>query len=436
MIAYITTEYPAIAHSFILREVEALRRRGVEVATTSVHRASPDQVLSEGDRRAFETTYAVLPARWLEVAAAHLYALRHPLALLATLRLALEMRRPGLRGLLWQLFYLGEAVTVWHRWRRLGVRHVHAHFAAAPSDVALLASHLGRASGSGPGTWSLTVHGPIELWDVNWFRLAEKVRRADAVVCISYFARSQLMAFVENEHWPKLHVIHCGVVPALYANIGAPPPGRLRILCVGRLVSQKGQSLLITALSHLIKRGVEAEVELVGEGPNREQLERLVAELRLQDRVRFAGAVAEDAVTKHYEAATIFCLPSFGEGVPVVLMEAMASGRPVLTTAVAGVPELVRDGDTGVVVTPGHQEDLTDALERLLRDPDLRGRLGEAARRYVRQHYDVDASARRLKALFAGLHGELPAMSTDDLGGWPLEEDATTAATGAEVVGR
>ncbi len=405
MIAYITTGYPALSHSFILREVEALRRRGVEVTTTSVHRASEHSLLTEQDRRAFETTYALLPPRWNQVAGVHLHALvRHPRAFASTLGRALKLRRPGWRGTLWQVFYFGEALTAWQHWRRLGVRHVHAHFAAVPSDVALLASHFGRLANAGPRSWSFTMHGPTELWDVRWFGLAEKVRDAAAVVCISEFARSQLMALVEERHWSKLRVVRCGVRPSAYADVGDPPRGRrARILCVGRLVPEKAQTMLLRAVSLLTRRGVEAELELVGDGPNREALEELSARLELEDRVHFAGPVGQDVIKAHYETATVFCLPSFSEGVPTVLMEAMACGRPVVTTAIAGVRELVRDGETGVLVSPGRADELADALEMLLDDEPMCRRLGEAGRGHVADFYDIDTNGRQLAELFATL---------------------------------
>lgn len=406
-VAYITTGYPAPSHTFIMREVQALRRRGVRIATTSVHRAECEHLLTEEDRREFETTHALLPPRWREIATSHLIALiRHPRAFVSTLRVALGMARRGWRGRLWQLFYFAEALTAWSHWRRVDARHIHAHFVAAPSDVALLAAHFGRVAGSGPQTWSFTVHGLIELWDVQTFRLAEKVRRADAVICISDFTRSQLMAMVEEDHWAKLQVVHCGVVPADYTGIGEPPSGPPCILCVARLVPEKGHSVLLRALALLRDRGVEASLELVGDGPSREHLGRLVADLNLEDRVRFAGTIGQHEMATHYENAAVVCLPSFCEGVPVVLMEAMACGRAVIASAVAGVRELVRDRETGLLVSPGREDELADGLEVLLRGPDMRRSLGDAARRHVARHYDVDESAARLSDLFGGLHGE------------------------------
>jgi colanic acid/amylovoran biosynthesis glycosyltransferase len=407
VIAYITTFYPAVSHTFILREVEALRRRGVAISTTGVRRASAADLLSEQDRRAFETTHALLPPRWGSVVGAQIFALlRHPCAFVSTLGLALKLARAGWRGPLWQVFYFGEAIMAWRHWRRMDVRHVHAHFAAVPADVALLASHFGRAAGSGPRSWSFTMHGPIELWDVSWFGLADKVRHADAVVCISDFARSQLMALVEERHWSKLRVIHCGVDPARYAGVADPPSGRPRILCVGRLVPEKGQAVLLNALALLTKHGVDAELELVGEGPSREALEGLVTKLALGDRVSFAGTIGQDAIDAHYEAASVFCLPSFSEGVPVVLMEAMACRRPVVATAIAGIRELVDDGKSGVLVSPGRTDELARALERLLRNPDLCQQLGEAGRRHVARCYDIGSSAGQLQELFGDLRCE------------------------------
>jgi glycosyltransferase involved in cell wall biosynthesis len=406
VIAYITSYYPAVSHTFILREVRALRRRGVPISTTSVH-ASDQGLLSDADREEFENTHALLPARWSEVAKAHLCALaRHPRAYFSTLRLSLEQSRPGARGRLWQVFYFGEAILAWRHWRRVGVRHVHSHFVSVSADIAMLASHFGRRVGAGPASWSATVHGLIELRDVQWPRLAKKIGHADAIVAISDFTRSQLMAVVDEDQWAKLHVVRCGIEPAAYAGIDDPPPGRPRVLCVGRLFPEKGQSVLLHAFARLAERGVEAELGLVGYGPSEERLKRLAQDLGLSDRVTFAGAVGQDAVADHYRAASVFCLPSFYEGIPVVLMEAMASGRPVVATAVAGVRELVRDEETGLLVSPGRSDELADALERLLEDAALRERMGEAGRRYVADNYDIDAVTGSLEELFGRLLGE------------------------------
>jgi glycosyltransferase involved in cell wall biosynthesis len=419
-LAYITTHYPALSHTFILREVVALRGLGAEVHTISLRRTSGEHLLSRENREAAQSTYAVLPARARDVLGAHLGALaRHPRAYLATLREALRLARPGLRGRLWQIFYFAEAIIVWRRCSRRQVSHIHAHHGAAPADVAMLAARFGRAARSGPCTWSLTLHGPIELNDVQWFGLAEKTRRADVVVCISEFARSQLMALVDDRHWDKLRVVHCGVRPAEYRALGETARGRPQLLCVGRLVAEKGHGVLLRALALLAHEGRDLEAVLVGGGPMQGRLEQLASELGVGDRVIFRGALAQEQLRDCYSGATLACSASFAEGVPVVLMEAMASTRPVVATAIAGVRELVRDGDTGLLVTPGNARELGRAIARVLDDPELRARLASAGRAHVAREFDIDRCAARLARVF----GEIAAPSRR-----PLEQ--TTPVTG------
>ena len=269
-IAYLVGHYPAISHTFILREVESLRARGVEIETISVHRVAEDQLLNEAERREHASTYTILPPRWGDLVRAHLSALlRAPSAYLSTLGLSLRLSRPGLRGRLWQLFYFAEAMVVWKRCEARGFRHLHAQFTNQVTDIALLATHY--ESGANPRwTWSFTVHGPDEFYEVSRFNLRAKVESSDFVVCISDFARSQLMALVSEEHWGKLRVIHCGIDPAVFA----PPAervdnGTFEVLSVGRLVPFKGQGLLIEAIAALAERGMDARATVVGWGENR-----------------------------------------------------------------------------------------------------------------------------------------------------------------------
>lgn len=400
-LAYITTHYPALSHTFILREVAALRRLGAEIHTISLRRTSGEHLLSRENRDAWRSTYAIRPARWHDVLAAHLRALwGHPRAYLASLREALRLARPGARGWLWQVLYFGEAIVVWRHCSARDVGHIHAHHGSAPADVALLAAHFAGAAGSGPGSWSLTVHGPVELCDVSRFSLAEKVRRADAVVCISDFARSQLMALVDDRQWAKLRVVHCGVARSEYRHPDRPSGARPRVLCVGRLVGEKGHAVLLNAFALLAREGYDFEAVLVGSGPLRDRLQRLAAKLEIADRVAFAGALGHDQVGRCYASASLFCSASFAEGLPVVLMEAMASERPVIATAIAGVRELVRDGETGLLVTPGRADELARAIARLLESPALRARLASAGQGHIAREFDIDRSAAQLEELF------------------------------------
>jgi glycosyltransferase involved in cell wall biosynthesis len=399
-LAYVVSRYPSISHAFILREVLALRTAGVDVVTFAIRRDGDHELLTPADREEDARTHVLVPASPLDLARSHLAALvRAPGRYLATLRLALAMRGPGARSALWQLFYFAEAGLMWRQCRRRGLRHIHAHHANVGSDVALLASRLGGDGWS----WSFTMHGPTELFDVREHRLAEKVELARLVVCISEYARSQLMGLVAPPHWDKLHVVHCGV------DLGAVrmrerrdgDRGALEILSVGRLVPVKGHSLLVEALAELRRRGVDARLTIVGDGPRLRELRSLAARLGVDDRVELPGAVGQDAIGGYYARADAFALPSFAEGLPVVLMEAMASGLPVVATHIAGVPELVEDGVAGRLVPPGRADLLAGALERVLTAPvDERRAMGRAGRAKVEAEFDIARIAGELRAVF------------------------------------
>jgi glycosyltransferase involved in cell wall biosynthesis len=399
-LAYMATGYPYPSHTFIQNEVRALRALGLDITTFVHRRATPDEILSPADRETFATTFAIRPLRPLPFLRAHLAALlTNPSGYLRAARAAVRLRGEGSRSLLWQLFYLGQAVVLWHRCRIAGLRHIHSHFANVSSDVALLATEVGGEGWS----WSFTMHGPTELYDVSWFRLRQKVERAAWVVCISHFARSQLMGLVEASHWSKLQVIHCGVDTAeLRSHARQTPSGdeRLRIVSVGRLVPVKGQLVLLEAFAELIGAARDARLTLIGDGPMRATLERAAIELGLQHRVEICGALGHPQVIEHMTAADILCLPSFAEGVPIVLMEAMAIGLPVLTTRIMGIPELVEDGVSGVLVAPGSRDELRSALQGLIDDRDRRQALGRAAQERVVAHFDLWTAAEQLHALF------------------------------------
>ncbi len=403
-IAYLCSEYPGVSHTFVLREVNALRRLGMRIETFSIRRAM--QLLAGADRVAFQSTYAIVPPRWRELIAAHLrLAVTAPLAYTGGLALMLRMGSPGLRGRLWQLFYFVEAVVLWNECRRREVRHIHVHIANAAADVAMMAVCIGTSvEPELPWSWSFTMHGPTEFFDVNGSHLVEKLRSAQFVVCISDFARSQLMVYCPPEMWSKLHVIHVGIPIEQFTD---HRPGALRshedrtILLIGRQVPEKGHGVLLEAVALLLERGLEVKATLAGDGAARADFEGLAERLSIAARVSFPGAVGQDDICALYADASIFCLPSFAEGVPGVLMEAMAMETPVVSTRIAGISELIDDGHTGLLVAPGRADLLADALERLLRDPALRRAMGSAAREKVIREFNTETSAEQLHALFA-----------------------------------
>ena len=402
-IGYLASHYPAVSHTFVLREVRALRRLGVEVETFSIHRAPHRELLAAADREEAKRTYAAVPARPIDFLVSHLSALvSAPSSYLTTLAFAVRRANPGLRGRLWGLFYFAEAMLVWHAARRRGVRHLHAVFADVASDVALIITHYGGDGWS----WSLAVHGPVEFYDVQLNRLAEKLAAARFAIAISDFGRSQLMAVGSEDRWQDIHVVHCGIEPEAFAVDGDRPRSEgPHILCVGRLVHLKGQHLLIEAFAELHARGVAGRLTLVGDGPKRDELRALAERLGVREQVQFAGAVGQDEIRAIYRSADVFCLPSMAEGLPVVLMEAMALQVPVVASRIMGIPELVEDGRTGLLVAPGRVDSLVRALERLLRDPGLRDRLGRDGRSKVLDEFDVDVSARRLRDVLTAAIG-------------------------------
>jgi colanic acid/amylovoran biosynthesis glycosyltransferase len=396
-LAYLCNQYPAISHTFVMREVQALRDLGAEIATISIRRSDPDHLKADADRREFEATHALLPIGPARLLRTHLTALaRESRRYVATLLWALRIEGKSGRGRLWQLFYFAEAVLVWDRMRRDGLSHVHAHFTTPTADVAMIAARLGRG-----WSYSFSAHGTdIQASDPS--SLAETVRHARFVVCVSDFGRSQLMALVEEEHWPKIHVVRCGID---LSEFQGRPDGResadpLRILNVGRLHPVKGHAVLLEALALLLGMGIAAELTIVGDGDRRGALERLAATLGVADSVAFAGSVGQHEIRGFYERADVFCLPSLGEGIPVVLMEAMAMRLPVVSSSIMGIPELVDDGVGGLLVPAGRADQVAAALRRLADDPELCERLAKHAHQKVAADHDGTRAAERLAELF------------------------------------
>jgi colanic acid/amylovoran biosynthesis glycosyltransferase len=400
-VAYLVGTYPAISHTFVAREVAELRAQGLMVHTFSIHRASADQLLTAADRAAAAETLSIQPPRPGTIVRAQLRAIASKRSRwLRTLLLSLRVAPPGWRSRLWHVFYFAEAVVLWTWCRSRGVRHLHAHFGNAASAVVMLTAELAADEG---WSWSFTMHGPTEFDDVTGFALAEKVRRASVVPCISDYARSQLMKLVEPDHWSKLHLVRCGID----AEHFAPPASRtdgpgFRLLSIGRLTRDKGQEHLLEAVARARAEGHPVSLTLLGEGPRRGALERLAVVLGIADVVAMPGAVSQNEIRTAYASADAFCLSSFAEGVPVVLMEAMAMELPVVAPRLMGIPELVEHMQTGLLITPGRADVLAEALGHLAESAELRARLGKAGRARVSTAYRLDEQGRRLAALFSG----------------------------------
>lgn len=392
-IAYLVSRYPALSHTFIEREIAALRELGAQVTTFTVRPCPPQEATSATMRAELARTTTLIGASRMTWLRAHTRLLRrHPDVWTATLAAALRTGRLSPRARLWQVFYFAEAVLLWDLMDRRGLRHLHVHMANVAADVARLVVRIGRAV-DGPDAgwrWTMTVHGPNEFENVAEWDVPAKLESASAISCISDFCRSQLMRLTPAAHWDKMSVVRMTVDPARFT----PPPGGrdqadrpLRVLYVGRLVAQKGGPILVDALALLRDRGVAVEARIAGSGELEAPLREQIGELDLAGIVELIGPVGQDDILAQYHWADVFVLPSFQEGLPVVLMEAMATGLPVVTTRIAAVPELVVDHEMGRVVSAGRVDELAEAIAEEAADPLLRQRQGEAGRAAVQAQF-------------------------------------------------
>jgi colanic acid/amylovoran biosynthesis glycosyltransferase len=321
--------------------------------------------------------------------------LTRPIGLLRAFLLVWRMGRRAHRPLFVHVVYMAEACLIESWLRKAGVQHLHAHFGTNSAEVAMLVHALG-----GPD-WSFTVHGPEEFDKPQFIGLDEKIRRCSFVVAISSFTRGQLYRWVEHRYWPKVHVVHCGLETAYFASpVIAVPPAR-RLVCVGRLCEQKGQLLLVEAARRLMLQGVDFELVLAGDGELRGTIEAFVAANGLQHRVHIRGWIASEQVRDEILAARALVLPSFAEGVPVVIMEAMALRRPVISTFVAGIPELVQTGEHGWLVPAGDVGALMQAMQICLDAPaNVLVRMGQAGYQRAHEFHNVDTETVGLVDLF------------------------------------
>ncbi len=407
--AYIVSRYPYVTHTFVQREVLALRERGADIRTVTVRRTEPRLVISETDHAEERSTFAILPIRLAALARSHMRALRRsPRAYRQTFAETLRDGPRGPRALAWQLFYFGEAIVLWDFLDRNHLRHVHAHHANVAADLAMVATRFANRVEGGTGwRWTMTVHGPEDFSEARARKLALKATRADAVITISEYAADQLRAVTAPATPAPIEIVKCGIDVDVYTPVRREPSkDRLRILNVAQLAERKGQRVLLDAVRILRGQGVEADLTIVGEGPERDALGEAITAFGLDDAVELKGAMTPQDVRGLYDTVDVFCLPSFAEGVPVVLMEAMASGLPSVSTRIAGIPELIEDGVSGLLVEPGSSEELAAALLRLHEDPPLAARLAEAGRRAVIDGYTISAAADRLERIFAEVESQ------------------------------
>ena len=395
-VAYLINQYPKVSHTFIRREILALERQGVAVSRFAL-RGWDAEVKGTEDLAERDKTRHILRLGGMRLLLKALgCAISRPGPFWRALCAALAMANQAERAWPYHLMYLVEACTLADWLARDQVTHLHAHFGTNSAEVAVLAHLIGGVP------FSFTVHGPEEFDKPRFLHLTRKIHAAAFVVAISSYGRSQLWRWLPAEEWEKVAVVHCALEKSFFepaSSVVAQPAPRL--VNVGRLCAQKGQLLLVEAAALLHRDGVEFELVLAGDGEMRAPIEAAIARHGLGARVRITGWIASESVRSELLDARALVLPSFAEGLPVVIMEAMAVGRPVITTRIAGIPELVREGVDGWLVPPGDVHQLKEAMRACLQSSaETLLAMGRHANARVRERHDADVEASKLKALF------------------------------------
>lgn len=399
-IGYLLNTYPQPSVTFIRREIHALERLGLPVHRFAM-RSDRAALVDAGDLAEYDRTELVLKAgagRLLGDLAR--MALSRPAAFGKALRMALRMGGRSRQGRLRHLIYLVEAAHVARRADALGLQHLHAHFGTNSAAVAALVRALG-----GPG-YSFTVHGPEEFDQPEALSLGEKIAGAAFTVAISSHGRSQLSRWAGHGDWPRIEVVHCGIEPARFPDPTPMPPGPLHLVNIGRFAEQKGQLLLPEAVALARAQGADLRLTLVGDGAMRPAIEAAIRAHGVGDLVTLTGWLDEAGVRAVLADAHALVLSSFAEGLPMVVMEAMAAGRAVIATWIAGNPELVLPGETGWLVPAGDAAALAGAMVQAAATPaDRLQAMGATGRARVLARHDIDREAAKLAALFQGAIG-------------------------------
>jgi glycosyltransferase involved in cell wall biosynthesis len=397
-IGYFINQYPAVSHSFIRREILALESLGWQVSRFAI-RPSKGGVVDAADHAEAEITKFIVNTSALEFSSIIMRQLSgNAVSFFRTLIFAFRFNAHHQKNLLKTLICFFEACVLSDWASKQGIGHIHAHFGTNSTTIAMFAKRLG-----GPG-YSFTVHGPEEFDKPESLGLHEKIKQSCFVVAISSYGRSQLSRWADFSDWQKIKIVHCGLDDGFLRHQFSPVPVEPRLVCVGRLSEQKGQLLLLQATARLITEGVSLKLVLVGDGPMREEIEQFIAKHDLAAYVELTGSLSGEQVRQQIVNSRAFVLPSFAEGLPVVIMEAFALGRPVISTYVAGIPELIINGENGWLVPAGSVEDLVAAMrEALQASPETLAEMGKQGRQRVLERHAIVTEAGKLSELFADL---------------------------------
>lgn len=394
-IAYLVNQYPKTSHSFIRREILAIEAAGVPIQRFSI-RSINAEVVDEADQQEAQKTRYILGVGAKGLLTNLLkVALTRPIRFFQTALFTWKIGVTSERGVLLNFAYLAEACVLLDWFAKSGITHVHTHFGTNSATVSMLCRRLG-----GP-TYSVTVHGPEEFDKPAALSLTEKIQHASFIVAVCSFGRSQLYRWCDYKQWSKIQIVHCGVDQMFLEHPYVPIPPEPRFVCVGRLSEQKGHLMLIEAASQLAAEGRSFKLVLVGDGPLRKQIEMLITQLHLENHIEITGWATNAQVQQQVLSAQVLVAPSFAEGLPVVIMEALALCRPVISTYIAGIPELVQPGKSGWLVPAGSVDELAEAMRTVLRTPlDQLEQMGKTGAALVTQNHNAASEAARLIELF------------------------------------
>lgn len=392
-IAYLLGEYPHIRHAYILREIRGLRNLGWRIETLAVRggkTAGREETNDEKEERS--RCFYLVHAGFRRILIAHLATVfKHPAGYSRGFLRAFRYSRWNGRGALYAVAYFTEAVVAVSKLEWAGIRHVHTHYA---STIAWLMNVI-----SGIDV-SMSIHGSGEFENPRDFRLTEKIAASRFVRAISYFGQSQLMRWCDRLEWNKLEVCRLGVNPGAgterpVRDLGGP----FRLLCVGGMAPPRAFDVLIRALGSVREPAIR--LTLVGDGPDRPALERLAADCGVSHQVEFAGWRTQDQLPAYYAAADAFVFSSFAEGIPVVLMEAMAASLTCVAPAIGGIPELIRDGVDGTLVPPSDAAGMAAAIAKLFHDPELCRQMGASARARIAAEYHLERNVEAMSEMLS-----------------------------------
>ncbi len=395
-IAYLINLYPKISHSFIRREILAIESLGDEVVRFSIRSTPKNELVDKDDLAERDKTYALLDVGLVQLFRSVLKAFvssprRFVKAFLWMLRLLNQNRRRFVA----HFAYFVEACHLLDKLVEYEVEHLHTHFGTNSTAVAMLCRILG-----GP-EYSFTVHGPEEYDNPEGLALKDKIHHCKFVVAISSFGRSQLMRWSGVECWPKIKVVHCAVDSNFLTETVTAVPDVPRLVSIGRLCKEKAQALIVEALHQVASKGIDFQMVFVGDGEMRAVLEKIIEQYHLQDKIFITGWLDGTQIKREIQMSRAMVFPSFAEGLPVVIMEALALGRPVLSTYLAGIPELVKPDENGWLIPAGDVEALAEAIILILQSPpEQLSRMGQAGAKEVAKHHQDIVEAKKLRVHF------------------------------------